>query len=106
MTVGREAIKLLLSSARLQSGHRGAELTNSYDEGPVIRPTEAGRQRRNAVPEIDTRNVAFARRFMHPEQIEAVKQFLSHATGDEIATIRKLYGETPEVLRAIGLDVD
>ncbi len=57
------------------------------------------------MPDLDARAVTFARRKLHPEQLEALKEFLSHATADEIATIQKCYEETPEVLREIGLEV-
>ena len=81
-------------------------MADKYDEGPVYNEAEGlSSSRRNSVPDIDTRDVKFARKFLHPEQIEALREFLDHASADEIAVIRKLYGETPEVLRAIGLEV-
>jgi len=80
-------------------------MANAYDEGPVHPEVEGPSSRRNEVQDIDTREVKFARKFLHPEQIEAIKEFLQHATSDEIAVIRKLYGETPEVLTAIGLEI-
>ncbi len=80
-------------------------MANVYDEGPLNPEVEGPSARRKKVPDLDAREVTFARRFMHPEQIEAIRDFLKHATADEIATIRKLYGETPEVLREIGLEL-
>ena len=79
-------------------------MANEYDEGPVMPELDGLFTRRDSVPDLDSRDVTFARRFLHPEQIEAIREFLAHATADEIATIRKLYGETPEVLREIGLE--
>lgn len=81
-------------------------MANAYDEGPVNPEVESPTPLRNQVPDLDTRSVTLVRRFMHPEQVEAVREFLAHASADEIACVRKLYGETPEVLKAIGLEVD
>lgn len=80
-------------------------MANAYDEGPVNQEGEGPVTRRNCVGDLDTRDVTFARKFLHPEQVEALEDFLKHATTDEIATIRKLFGETPEVLRSIGLEI-
>ena len=80
-------------------------MANAYDEGPLNPEVEGTSTRRNYVQDLDTRDVTFARRFLHPEQIEAIKEFLTKATADEIAQVRKLYGETPEVLREIGLEI-
>jgi hypothetical protein len=76
-------------------------LSKAYDESSQNQEEDL---RRNHPTDLDTREVTFARRFLHPEQIEAVREFLCHASSDEVATIRKLFGETPEVLREIGLE--
>jgi hypothetical protein len=80
-------------------------LANAYDEGPQNPEVEGPSSRRNYVPDLDMREVRFARRRLHPEQIEALRDFLAHASADEISVIRKLYGETPEILREIGLEM-
>lgn len=80
-------------------------MANAYDEGPVHNESDGPFSRRDAVQDIDTREVRFARKFLHPEQIEAIREFLKSASADEIAMVRKLYGETPEVLKAIGLEI-
>ncbi len=76
-------------------------LSKPYDESLQNRNED---ERRNHPSDLDMREVRFARRFLHPEQIEALREFLHNASADEIATIRKLYGETPEVLREIGIE--
>jgi hypothetical protein len=71
---------------------------NFADQDPV-------RKRRSltAAEQVDT--VTFTRKGLSPERLEALKQFLKFAKADEIASVRKLYGDNPEVLEMIGLEI-
>lgn len=66
---------------------------------------ESFNRRRAQVNDADQRNVVFAQKSMTPERLQALKDFLAHAKGDEIAAIRQLYGDSPDVLRMIGFEV-
>jgi hypothetical protein len=50
-------------------------------------------------------SVTFTHKGLSKERMEALRQFLKHASSDEIAAVRKMYGDTPEVLRMIGLEI-
>lgn len=63
------------------------------------------RQRRSLAAEEQVSSVTFSRKGLTPERLAALKEFLKHAKSDEIASVRKLYGDEPEVLRMIGLEV-
>ena len=76
-----------------------------YDESLIREPNDGQSERRDAVPEPDGRSVTFARRYLTAEQLQSLREFLSGASSDEIATIRQLYGDMPEVLRSIGLEI-
>jgi hypothetical protein len=73
---------------------------------PVKQPPEDPQRNRRALPAPDqAERVTFASRGLSPERLQALKEFLKHAKSDEIASIRGLYGDMPEVLRAIGLEI-
>ena len=61
--------------------------------------------RRNRPADQEYREVEFARRQISQEKIEALKRFLVAATADDIAAVRNLYGDDPQILRLIGLEV-
>ncbi len=61
--------------------------------------------RRNAVPDLDSRAVTFAVTTLSYDRLEALRKFVRSASADEIAIIRETYGDQPEVLRAIGLEL-
>ena len=73
------------------------------NQQPLPEPKES---RRDVVPELDGRDVTFARRALTAERLEALKKFLTTASADDIMTIRETYGDLPEVLRSIGLEID
>lgn len=62
--------------------------------------------RRNRPQGEEERKVVFVERRISPEKLEALKSFLKTATADDIATIRKMYGDSLEVLRMIGLEIE
>jgi hypothetical protein len=68
-------------------------------------PEDPVRKRRSLADSEQVDSVTFARKGLSPERLMALKEFLKHATADEIASVRKQYGDTPEVLRMIGLEV-
>jgi hypothetical protein len=61
--------------------------------------------RRGEVPEQDKRNVTFVGRKLSPERLEALRSFLATASADDIAMIRQAYGDVPEVLQIIALEL-
>jgi hypothetical protein len=72
---------------------------------PVNLPPDDPLRNRRALPATDqSDNVTFAPKRLSPERLNALRQFLKSARADEIAAIRGLYGDTPEVLIAIGLE--
>jgi hypothetical protein len=73
---------------------------------PVNLPPEDPLRKRRAQPTPDqSERITFASRGLSPERLQALKEFLKHAKSDEIAYIRGLYGDMPEVLLAIGLEI-
>jgi len=71
--------------------------------GPPI-PNSDDRRKRPAEGEQD-REIKFVGRRMSDERLKALKDFLKTATADDIATIRRMYGDNLEVLRLIGLEL-
>jgi hypothetical protein len=61
--------------------------------------------RRSSTSTGDAQDVTFAHKGLTAERLQALKEFLKHAKADEIAAVRGMYGEMPEVLRMIGLEV-
>lgn len=61
--------------------------------------------RRDQVFEEEERTISFVGKGLSAERMQALKEFLSHASTDEIAMIRLLYGDQPEVLKWIGLEI-
>jgi hypothetical protein len=72
------------------------------NQNQAVPPDRLGR--RDRVPEADDRSVRFVDKTLTIERLEALREFLQHASTDEIAMIRRLYGENPEVARFIGLE--
>jgi hypothetical protein len=64
-------------------------------------PSDDGRNR--ATEEDQNREVKFVERKMSQEKLDSLKLFLKTATADDIAVIRKMYGENIEVLKLIGI---
>jgi hypothetical protein len=79
-------------------GREMAESTN-------LPPDDAMKTRRASAASDQAESVTFAQKGLSPERLEALRQFLKSAKSDEIAAIRKLYGDMPEVLRMIGLEM-
>lgn len=78
---------------------------NSGFTGPVgPPPSDEGRMRAHA--DDQGRDVVFVERKMNPEKLESLKAFLKTASADDIAVVRKMYGENIEVLKLIGIEVD
>lgn len=61
--------------------------------------------RRSSANTGEAENVTFAQKGLTAERLQALKEFLKHAKADEIAAVRGLYGDMPEVLRIIGLEI-
>lgn len=63
------------------------------------------RKRRAQAAENESRDLQFMPKGLTAERLQALREFLKHAKTDEIAAIRKLYGDMPEVLQMIGLEL-
>jgi hypothetical protein len=74
-------------------------------ELPNSQTGESEDKRRNGVPDLDARGVTFIQRSLSPERLQALREFLRTASADDIATIRENFGDMPEVLISIGLEV-
>ena len=61
--------------------------------------------RRGEVPESDSRGVTFTGRKLSAERLEALRTFLTTATADDIAMVRRSYADVPEVLQMIALEL-
>ncbi|HEY9870720.1 MAG TPA: hypothetical protein V6D08_16255 [Candidatus Obscuribacterales bacterium] len=72
------------------------------NQNQALPPDRLGRRER--VPETDDRSVLFVDKTLTTERLEVLREFLKHASTDEIAMIRLLYGDNPEVARFIGLE--
>jgi len=68
-------------------------------------PEDSVHKRRAKPADLDAREIKFARRQLEPERLQALRDFLKRASADEIASVRKLYGDMPEVLEIIGLEI-
>lgn len=62
-------------------------------------------ERRHKVADDPQKQVKFVDKKISQERLDALKEFLRTATADDIATIRRLYGDNPEVLSLIGLEM-
>jgi len=75
--------------------------SNSNQGGyPIRQPS-----RRDQVSDEEERGLTFVGKSLSSERLEALREFLAHASTDEIAMIRVLYGDQPDVLKWIGLEV-
>ncbi len=72
---------------------------------PNLPPEDPVRRRRAQASSEQLNSVTFARKGLTQERLDALAAFLKHAKADEIAAIRGLYGDMPEVLKLIGLEV-
>ncbi|HMO22457.1 MAG TPA: hypothetical protein PKD05_11700 [Candidatus Melainabacteria bacterium] len=61
--------------------------------------------RRNRAANQEAPEVKFATRGISEEKLESLKNFLKNASADDIKVIRDCYGDNPEVLRLIGLEL-
>jgi len=61
--------------------------------------------RRSSASTGDADKLTFTNKGLTDERLQALKEFLKQAKSDEIAAVRGLYGDQPEVLRMIGLEV-
>jgi hypothetical protein len=70
-------------------------------------PPPPSDDRRNRISDQDAeRGVAYVDRGISQEKLDSLKLFLKTATADDIATIRKLYGDNLAVLRLIGFEIE
>lgn len=60
---------------------------------------------RNRTAHQDGPEVKFAETDISTEKLEALKKFLKNATADDIKVIRDCYGDNPDVLKLIGLEI-
>lgn len=67
---------------------------------------DPSKNRRFQVTSQEGRDVSFVSKKLSEERLNALKEFLKTAQSSEIQSIRRLYGDNPEVLRAIGLEID
>ncbi len=69
-------------------------------------PPPPSDDRRNRPANVEEQpDVVFVERKISQQKLDALKEFLKTATADDIATIRKMYGDNLEVLRLIGLEI-
>ncbi len=62
-------------------------------------------ERRNKPGGPENPRVDFVERGISPERLQALRAFLARANSDDIATIRRIYGDNPEVLKMIGIEL-
>lgn len=78
---------------------------NANSGGPL--PPPPSDDRRNRVSDEDAeRGVVYVERSISQEKLDSLKAFLKTATSDDIATIRKLYGDNLAVLKLIGFEIE
>jgi len=68
-------------------------------------PSDDRRKRAHASEETEP-GMVFVERKISQEKLDSLRAFLKGATSDDIAMIRKMYGENIEVLKLIGLYLD
>ena len=64
-----------------------------------------GVSRRCRVDDVETRAVTFAKRTLSEETLRELRRFLANASAEEVATIRMLYGDMPDVLQWIAREL-
>ena len=61
--------------------------------------------RRNKASQAEGPEVKFAAKEMSDEKLEQLRKFLLTASTDDIKIIRDCYGDNPDVLKLIGLEI-
>jgi len=75
------------------------ERENNQGNYPLRQPS-----RRDKVTDQEEHDLKFVGKSLSAERLQALREFLAHASTDEIAMIRVLYGDQPDVLKWIGLE--
>lgn len=73
--------------------------------GQALPPPNPSDDRRKQASELDKRDVVFVDTGISQERLEALKKFLKNASRDEIAMVRRMYGDNLAVLKIIGAQV-
>jgi len=68
-------------------------------------PPNPSDDRRKQAGELDKRDVVFKNTGISEERLDALKKFLKNASKDEIAMVRRMYGDNLAVLKIIGAEV-
>ncbi len=83
-----------------------ASTNPSKGSGDSFQPqSDRTKERRSQASDMESPDITFASKAISDERLLALKEFLKHASSDEIAAIRKFYGENREVLKLIGLEL-
>jgi hypothetical protein len=64
-----------------------------------------GSRRRDQVVDADAPEVTFTTRTLAPEKLDELRRFLAQASAAEVAMVRTLYGDMPEVLQWIAREL-
>lgn len=75
------------------------------NSGPLPPPPSDDRRNRASSEDAD-RGVVYVERQISQEKLDSLRAFLKTATSDDIATIRKLYGDNLQVLKLIGFEIE
>lgn len=79
---------------------------NTAGGSQAVPPPPSDDRRNRASHDVEEQpDVVFVERKISQQKLDSLKEFLKTATADDIATIRKMYGESLEVLRLIGLEI-
>jgi len=73
--------------------------------GQALPPPDPSDNRRRQASELDKRDVVFVNTGISAERLEALKMFLKNASKEEIAMVRRTYGDNLAVLKIIGAEV-
>lgn len=74
-------------------------------EKPVNPPTPSPQEdRRNRANSLEAPEVKFANRIISDDKLEALKKFLKNASLNDIKVVKDCYGDSPEVLKLLGLE--
>ncbi len=61
--------------------------------------------RRNRASNLEDPEVKFAQKSITDDKLEALKKFLKNASTEDIKIVRDCYGDAPEVLKLLGLEL-